>query len=192
MPLNRYAHRVSNPPFPPPSPTPAQWPTSPVAPKRPSRSLAIASIAIALVALGVAIGSWFRPIPDGKPSPAPSASTFTDQQIAAAKTKVCAIYQKVHQAVLVNTGRSGGTDQTAVLGLAANARIALYNGGDYLLRTLADEPATPSDLVAAVRKLANSYQELAIGYMAEASQSETDSSLHAGDEPNSTLSGICK
>ncbi|MCV7166447.1 hypothetical protein H7I75_19980 [Mycobacterium stomatepiae] len=144
------------------------------------------------MALGVAIGSWFHPVPDNKPSPTPSAATFSEQQIAAAKTKVCATYQKVHQAVLVNTGRSGGTDQTAVLGLAANARIALYDGGDYLLRTLADEPATPSEVAAAVRRLANSYQELAIGYMAEASQSETESSLHAGDEPNSTLSCICK
>jgi hypothetical protein len=183
---------VSNLPPPPPSPSPASWPTPPGAPRRPSQALAIASFAIALAAVAVAIGSWFRPIPDNKPSPTPPSATFTDQQVGAAKAKVCATYQKVHQAVLVNTGRSGGTDQTAILGLAANARIALYNGGDYLLRTLADQPATPADLAAAVRQLANSYQELAIDYMAEASQSETDSSLHAGDQPNAALSQLCR
>jgi hypothetical protein len=154
--------------------------------------LAMASFAIALVALGVAISSWFRPMPDNKPPLAPSPPVFTEQQTAEAKAKVCATYEQVHQAVLVNTGRSGGSDQTAVLGLAANARIALYDGGDYLLRTLVDEPATPSDLAAAVRQLARSYQQLAIDYMAEASQSDTDSALHAGDQPNSTLSAICK
>jgi hypothetical protein len=161
-------------------------------PGRPSRSLVIASLAIALLALGVAIGSWFRPVPDNKPSPAPSPPTFTDQQIADAKAKVCATYEKVHQAVLVNTGRSGGSDQTSVLALAANARIALFDGGDSLLRSLAEEPATPSDLAAAVRQLANSYQHLAINYMAEAPQPEIDSSLHAGDQPNATIYGICK
>jgi hypothetical protein len=152
----------------------------------------IASLTIALLALGVAIGSWFRPMPNSKPPPAPSPPNFTDQQIADAKAKVCATYENVHQAVLVNTGRSGGSDQTAVLGLAANARIALYDGGDYLLQSLAEEPATPSDLASAVRQLVNSYQQLAINYTAEAPQSEIDSSLHAGDQPNATIYGICK
>jgi hypothetical protein len=87
-------------------------------PGLPSRSLLIASLTIALLALGVAIGSWFRPMPNSKPPPAPSPPNFTDQQIADAKAKVCATYENVHQAVLVNTGRSGGSDQTAVLGLA--------------------------------------------------------------------------
>jgi hypothetical protein len=131
-------------------------------------------------------------MPNNKPSPAPLLPTFTNQQIADAKAKVCATYEKVHQAVLVNTGRNGGSDQTAILGLAANARIALYDGGDYLLRSLAEEAATPADLASAVRQLVNSWQQLAINYMAEASQSEIDSSLHAGDQPNAAIQGICK
>jgi hypothetical protein len=161
-------------------------------PGRPSRSLVIASLAIALLALGVAIGSWSRPMPDNKPSPTPSPPTFTDQQIADAKAKVCATYEKVHQAVLLNTGRSGGSDPIALLGVAANARLALYDGGQYLMKTLAEQPATPPDLATAVRQLVNSYQQLAINYMAEAPQSEIDSSLHAGDQPNATIYGICK
>jgi hypothetical protein len=163
----------------------------PTTPGRPSRSLVIASLAFALLAVGVAIGSWFRPIPHNKPSPAIPTS-FTDQQIADAKAKVCATYEKVHQAVLVNTGRSGGSDETSVLGLAANARIALFAGGDYLLRSLVEQPATSSDLASAVRQLANSYQQLAINYMAEAPQSEIDSALHAMDQPNANIQGICK
>ena len=160
-------------------------------PGRPLRFLAIASLALALLALGVAVGSWFRPLPDNKPSPAPAPS-FTDQQVADAKAKVCATYEKVHQAVLVNTGRSGGSDPIALLGVAANARIALYAGGLYLTKALDGQPATPPDLAAAVRQLVDSYQLLAINYLAEAPQSEIDSSLHAGDQPNATIYGICK
>ena len=96
--LERYAPRVSNLPPPPPSPAPSPWPAPSVV--RPSRSLAIAPIAIALVALGFAIGSWFRPIPDNKPPPAASPPVFTEQQAAEAKAKVCATYEKVHRAVL--------------------------------------------------------------------------------------------
>jgi hypothetical protein len=181
---------VSTLPPPPPSPASSPWPAPSIV--RPSRSLAIASIAIALVALGVAIGSWFRPMPDNKPPPAPSSPAFTEQQTAEAKAKVCATYDKVHQAVLNNTGRSGGTDPIALLGVAANARLALYDGGEYLLKILAEQPATPPELATAVRQLVNSYQQLAVNYMAEVSQSEIDSSLHAGDQPNATIYGICK
>ncbi len=191
MSLERYAPRVSNLPPPPPSPSPS-WPTSPSAPKRPSHALAIASFAIAIVALGFAIGSWFRPMPDNKLPPAPSPPAFTEQQTTEAKAKVCATYEKVHQAVLNNTGRSGGTDPIALLGVAANARLALYDGGEYLLKVLAEQPATPPELSTAVRQLVDSYQQLAINYMAEVSQSEIDSSLHAGDQPNATIYGICK
>lgn len=131
-------------------------------------------------------------MPDNKQLPVPSPPVFTEQQTSEAKTKMCASYKKVHQAVLVNTGRVGDTDPTAVLGLAANARLALYNGGDYLLKTLATQPATPPDLASAIRQLANSYQELALDYMAEGSQSDIDSSLHAGDKPNATIYDLCK
>jgi hypothetical protein len=105
---------------------------------------------------------------------------------------VCATYEKVHQAVLTNTGRSGGTDPIALLGVAANARLALYDGGQYLLKALAERPATPPELATAVRQLVDSYQQLAVNYMAEVSQSEIDSSLHAGDQPNATIYDICK
>jgi hypothetical protein len=60
------------------------------------------------------------------------------------------------------------------------------------MKTLAEQPAAPPDLATAVRQLVDSYQQLAINYLAEAPQSEIDSSLHAGDQPNATIYGICK
>ena len=187
-----YHRDVSNPQFQPQPTAPPPWPPPQMTPRRSPQLLVIASLAIALIALGVAIGSWFRPAPNDKPSPKASPATFTEKQVADAKAKVCTTYDKVHQAVLVNTGRSGSSDPTAVLGLAANARIALYDGGNSLTEALAEQPATPSDLATAIRQLVNSYQQLAINYMSEASETEIDSSLHAGDEPNATIQNICK
>jgi NH3-dependent NAD+ synthetase len=126
-----------------------------------------------LVLLSVAIVGWFRPLPT-KPLPAP---TYSNQQVADAKTKVCAAYERVHHAVLANTGRSGGSDSTATLAVAANARLTLYDGGEYLLKTLTQEPATPADLTEATRALVSAYQELAVDYMTEATDPEINSSF---------------
>jgi hypothetical protein len=93
--------------------------------------------------------------------------------------------------VLANTGRSGGTDPALLLGVAANARLALYDGGQYLIKTLAQQPATPPDLSAAVRALVDAYQELAVAYMAEANDAEIQSSFQTLESAGSKVSGMC-
>jgi hypothetical protein len=144
------------------------------------------------MALGVAIGSWFRPMPDNKPPPAPSLPSFTDQQIADAKAKVCSTYEQVRKAVVANTSRNGGDDPTATLAVAANARTALYDGGDYLSKTLAQQAATSPELAKAIQKLVDSYQQLAIGYMAEVPDSDLQSSRDAVSNAGTTVYGLCK
>src|SRR5262249_22641955 len=118
--------------------------------------------------------------------------TYSNQQVADAKAKVCAAYEKVHHAVLANTGRSGGSDPALLLGVAANARIALYDGGDYLVKTLTAETSTPADLAGATRALASAYQELAVAYMTEATDPEIQSSFQAVETTGSKVSGMCK
>jgi hypothetical protein len=49
--------------------------------------------AITLIAVGAAVAAWLRPIPEVKPA-SPSAPTFNDRQVADAKSKVCAAYEK--------------------------------------------------------------------------------------------------
>jgi hypothetical protein len=184
---------VSNPyPLPPPTPPQPAWgQAAPTSRPGPARWPVFVAMAIALVALGVAIGSWFRPLPDNKPAPPPPAPTFNAQQVADAKAKVCAAYDRIHHAVLANTGRSGGTDPALLLGVAANARLALYDGGQYLTKTLAQQPATPADLSAAVRALIDAYQELAVNYMAEATDAEIQSSFQTLENTGSKVSGMC-
>ena len=66
----------------------------------------------ALVTLGVAIG---RLVSSGASVQPPPAPTYTDKQVADAKTKVCAAYEKVHCALGFSLARDGGNDPTAHL-----------------------------------------------------------------------------
>lgn len=86
---------------------------------------------------------------------------------------VCAAHRIVRQAAVLNTNQANPVpgDPTGDLAVAANARLALYSGGDYLLRRLTAEPATPAELRDAVRSLANALQELAVNYLAGAPDS---------------------
>jgi hypothetical protein len=144
-----------------------------------------------LVTLGVAIVGWFRPLPNNKPAPVPR---YTDQQVADAKAHVCAAYEQVRKAGDVAGARNGGSDPTSILAVATSTRQVLEVGSRYLTTKLETQPATPPDLAAAVRKLANVYQEMTIDYLDGLSNSdpELDPLLRAGDEAHSTIEKLCK
>lgn len=116
---------------------------------------------------------------------------YSEQQVGEARAAVCATYAKVHQAVLINTGRAG-EEPAEVLAIAANARVALYDGGLYLLAKLDQAPAAPADLTNAVRALAGAYQQLAIDYLAEVPEPEQQASLQAVDGTNAQVFGMCQ
>jgi hypothetical protein len=186
----RYDQTVSNLPPPPAVPLPPPWPSG--GPTPPTRRLpwpAFVALLVAFVALGVAIGSWFRPAPDNRPAP---AATYNQQQIADAKTSVCGAYQQVRRAGDVAGARSGGSDPTGMLAVATSSRQVFDVGSRYLSTKLAELPATPPDLAAAVRKLASIYQQLAIGYLAEAPDSDLNPLVRAGDDAHSSIQGLCK
>lgn len=158
---------------PPPGWDGSSRPAPSTTPRSPGRWSLVAALALAVVSLGVGIVGWFHRQPHDKPSPAPSAPTFTSQQISDAKENVCAAHRIVRQAAVLNTNQANPVpgDPTGDLAVAANARLALYSGGDYLLRRLTAEPATPAELRDAVRSLANALQELAVNYLAGAPDS---------------------
>lgn len=180
----RYDPRVSNvPPLQPPTP---QW--QPAA-SRPPRGLAMVSVGIALVAVGIAIGAWFRPLPKNEPPPAP---TYSSQEVADAKSKVCAAFLRVHEAVKVTSARDKGPDYTTQLASAVNARQALVAGSQYLSTVLQRYPATPLDLAKEIRQLIDAYQLLTVQLLADSPESTTDQSVHSGDEATRTIATLCK
>jgi hypothetical protein len=125
-----------------------------------SRWPTYAALAIAVIALAVAITAWFRPAHSGTPS-------FNDQQTADAKKSVCRAYTSVKQSVVVNTHMTNpnGDDPVGQLAVAANARLALLGGGQYLRDRLAAAPAAPAELAKAVTSMATTIEDLGIGYL---------------------------
>jgi hypothetical protein len=151
-----------------------------------------AALAIALVALAVGVVGWFRPASHSdQPQPKP---TFTDQQVANAKTNVCAAFEKVHNAVDLAHSHAGSADYNTQLTAAALTNLALDAGSRYLLTKLAEEPATPPDLATAVRNEANAEQEALIGYLngLPASDPQMQPAVGASDEATATVRRLCK
>ncbi|MGH7042836.1 MAG: hypothetical protein ACREFY_11975 [Acetobacteraceae bacterium] len=160
---------------------------------RPAHWPAFISLAIALVSLAVGVVGWFRPAPHNNEPPAPPKPTYTDQQVTDAKTSVCAAFGKIDHALgVADALRSGASDSTAQLAVATSTRQVFEVGSRYLLTKLTEEPATPPDLADAVRRLANSYQEAVVGYLADLSDSELRPSLNAGDEATLAIRRLCK
>lgn len=180
----RYYPRVSN-----MTPPPAWQPAPPSANSRVSRGLTILSLGIALLAIGIAIGAWFRPLPKNEPAPAP---TYSSQQVADAKSKVCAAYLLVRKALAVTGSRDGGTDSIATLAVATSSRQALAVGSRYLSSQLDEAPATAADLAIAVRKLVGLYQKIAISYLAEIDEAEIDPLRREAEQPSLDIDRLCR
>jgi hypothetical protein len=72
--------------------------------------------------------------------------------------------------VVRNTHLAGPNqhDPAGQLAIAANARLALLGGGAYLRDRVATQPATPADLAQAVNSMANTIEQLGVGYLSGA------------------------
>jgi hypothetical protein len=145
--------------LPPSDPSPHWGPPPPTAFGRPSHWPTFIAIAIALIGVAVGFVGWFRPTPhNNQPPPKP---TYTAQQTADAKAKICAAVGKFDRAVSVGNSLPRGSDPLVA---AINARQIFDVFSRHLFATLADEPATPAGLATAVREEANTLEEAVIGY----------------------------
>ena len=167
---------------------PAPWPARPSS-GGPSKLPTIIAIVIAVIAVAVAIGAWFRPIP--KPE-TPAAKTYSEREVADAKKAVCSAFETAHNAVRINTGRNGGTDATTTLAVAANARLSLYAGGGYLRDALEKNPATPKELASAVTDLSDIFRKIAIDYLADKSDADIEPSLRIADSSSVAVKTACQ
>jgi hypothetical protein len=175
---------------PPPASTPSvQMPAPPVVVGRPARWPTFAALAIALIALAVGLVGWFRPVPhDNQPPPKP---TYTQQQSADAKAKVCAAFGKLDRAVGVLNALPNGSDELVA---AIDTRQVFDVFSRYLLTTLSEEPATPADLATAVREQASSLEEGVIDYQVGLTKSDPEmrSVVDANSATADTIRRLCK
>jgi hypothetical protein len=122
-------------------------------------------------------------------------ANFSDAQRADAKTKICAATDIVRKGVSLNTNLQppgGPEDVTGSLAVAANARISLYSGGEYLLARL--DPATPPELADAVKKFGNLLMDIGAGATSGQQNSEPEQTarLKDADAANATVTELCK
>ena len=158
--------------------------------RRPSRLatvLAVLALIVAFAALALAGWTWWQ-------SRARPTYTYTDAERAAARDSACSAYASVRTAVDTNTNLQppgGDDDVTGALAVAANARVALIGGGQYLLTRIG--PATPPELAAAMRDLGNKLMDF--GAAAAAGARNTDpaqaSLLRDIGTANDTLGKLC-
>ena len=126
------------------------------------------------------------------PAPRPAAPTYTEQQIADAKTRACKAFELVDKGVTLQTNGEASSDPAMAKAQGANARLATISGGWYLKARL--DPATPSELAAAVQHLSDVLLDLGASY--EAGLRDDDASQAAlKNETNSTfvrVTELCK
>ena len=120
---------------------------------------------------------------------------YTGSSTADPKGAICDAFGVVRNGVQINTNLQppgGPEDITGSMAVAANARLALYDGGQYLLARL--QPDTPQELADAVRKFANNLMD--IGARSTSGIPNTDPAqaarLNEADEANTKITELCK
>jgi hypothetical protein len=150
----------------------------------PRSGLLYTALAVAVLSLGVALFALLRPAGDPE---------YTDAQRGDAKSAICAAFRTFRTGVATNTNvEPPGADVAGARGVAANARVALFDGGQYLIARL--DPATPADLADKIRTFAN--QLMDIGAAATAGVPNTDpvqaGRLEAAEAASTAISGLCQ
>ena len=102
---------------------------------------------------------------------------------------------KERNGVQINTNLQppgGQEDITGSMAVAANARLALYDGGQYLLARL--QPGTPPELADAVRKFANNLMDIGARSTSGIPNSDPGQAarLKEADEANAKITELCK
>ncbi len=120
--------------------------------------------------------------------------SYNNQQIARAKSRVCDAFAKVDHASDVADARNGGGDPTLQLAVATGTRQVFDAGSRFLSTTLDDEPGTSPELAMAVRKQADSLQELTVGYLDGLPNSAPDQqpALTAMNESTASIRRLCR
>ena len=126
-----------------------------------SRWAAPVALLVAVVAVALAIWALMS---ESSNAPASATAPAAGTEAGDLKTRVCTAFDTVSKAVPLQTNNNLGPDPVAQAAVAANARLALFGGGQYLLNSL--DAATPSELADPVRSFANALQDIGMNALA--------------------------
>ncbi|WP_264011022.1 hypothetical protein [[Mycobacterium] manitobense] len=168
-------------------PLPGETPDTGV-PQR-SRWVSGTALVLAVAALGLSGWALWRTFP-GSAADVQYPQAQRDQ----ARQNACAAVDLVRTGVSLNTGEPGPVapdDVAGSLAAAANARLSLFDGGQYLLARL--DPATPTELSDAVHRLADALMDIAAAATAGAQNSDPDQAarLRDADAADAEVRRLC-
>lgn len=144
---------------------------------------AVIALIVAVAALGLAAWAVFAPEPAETPA-------YTDAQQQDAKAAICTATQLVQKGVSLNTAAQSD-DVPGAMAIAANSRVALLGGGQYLIDRL--DPATPPQLASDVREFAGTLMDIGAASAAGALNTDPDQAarLSAADALSKELTEAC-
>lgn len=142
---------------------------------------------IAIAALVVAAGAWFRPMPQPE---APTAKVYSEQEVSDAKMAVCEAFAKASRALQATGGKTsdGSVEAFAV---AVNTRLALETTSNFMARTLEESQATPAPLAEATRELSRLYEAIALAQLSDLPQSDINLIASAADNAVARINQSC-
>ncbi|MGV0835990.1 hypothetical protein [Mycolicibacterium thermoresistibile] len=151
--------------------------------------ISIVALMVAVAALGAGVWALLRD------TDSPSQPSYTDEQRTDAKTAACEAFDTVRRGVSINSNRAapgGEQDIVGQLAVAANARMSLLGGGQYLLAVL--DPATPEELHDQLQEFAVLLMD--IGAASTAGQPTTEPAqadrMRRADEMSQTIVESCR
>lgn len=152
---------------------------------RNSSPLTPIALLVAVIAVGLAVWALLS-TPEQQSTSATGAPLQGD-----AKDRVCTAAHTVAMAVQRQTNADIGPEPAAVEAVAANARLAMLGGGDYLLSQISSD--TPQDLADEARSFGTTLQQIGANALAGVSN---DDELQAGrilnaEASRNKLSQIC-
>jgi hypothetical protein len=139
-------------------------------------------VALLIALIAVALAGWALATA-GPGAPASAGDS---------KTSVCNAVETVGKAVQIQTNADLGPDPVAQRAVAGNARLAIFGGGDYLLRRLG--PNTPKELDDAVRAFADNLQDIGMNALADVPNTDPAQAarLRDGEASRIRIAQLCK
>ena len=164
---------------------------------RGSSPLIPVTLVIALIAAGLAVWALVSmPEQSSASDTAPSGDTASGNAAAPAspgdaKQRVCDAAQTVAVAVQLQTNSNIGPEPAAVEAVAANARLAMLGGGDYVLSQLDAE--TPPEVADPARSFGNTLRLLGISALAGVPNSDpvNQERIQEWEKARNTLGQLC-
>ncbi len=150
-----------------------------------TRWVAPLALVIALIAAAGAGWALLRPAPQSK-------SQTSEAPTGDPKANACSAFKTVSTAVSLQTHGDAGPDPAGVQAVAANARLAMADGGAYLLARTS--PDTPKDLSDAIHSFATGLQDIAMNALAGVGNEDPAQAarLRDAEAANSRIADLCK